>query len=316
MKKNSLFVLIRSAVLISLTMFILCGLIYPLALTGISQVIFPKQANGSIIKADGREVGSELIGQAYTDPRFMRGRPSKVNYNVYTKEEAKSGKYKGVSTGSDNYAASNPDFEARVTGDFVEFIKANMDERNIPHVLLTASDPLLDPYILPQDAKKQIPALMESTGFSQKELEKIIDDNTTDKINGIETAMIFKVYGWNGKLSEKETRDALNELKTSKEKIITVSKVNLAILKKINKININIGDIPADLLTASGSGLDPDISPASAKIQVPRLMKTTGLSEKELNTIITNNTTGKFLGVFGEKTVNVLKVNLALDGLI
>lgn len=69
-------------------------------------------------------------------------------------------------------------------------------------------------------------------------------------------------------------------------------------------------DIPTDLLTASGSGLDPHISPASAKVQIPRIVKASGLSEKELQHIITANTQGKLLGIFGEETVNVLKVNL------
>jgi len=71
-------------------------------------------------------------------------------------------------------------------------------------------------------------------------------------------------------------------------------------------------DIPADLLTASGSGLDPHISPDSAAVQIPALVETTGLSQETLETIVRKNTQGKFLGIFGKKTVNVLMVNLEI----
>lgn len=78
----------------------------------------------------------------------------------------------------------------------------------------------------------------------------------------------------------------------------------------------NTADIPADLVTASGSGVDPDISPAAAEYQVARIAKVRGISEEAVRTVISRYTTGKFLGFWGEKAVNVLKVNLALDGLI
>ena len=71
-------------------------------------------------------------------------------------------------------------------------------------------------------------------------------------------------------------------------------------------------DIPTDLLTASGSGLDPHISPASAEIQIPRIAEASGLTEAEIRDIVTANTQGKMLGVFGEETVNVLKVNIEI----
>ena len=71
-------------------------------------------------------------------------------------------------------------------------------------------------------------------------------------------------------------------------------------------------DIPTDLMTASGSGLDPHISPASAEIQIPRIAKASGLTEKEIKDIVSENTQGKVLGIFGEETVNVLKVNIEI----
>ncbi len=74
--------------------------------------------------------------------------------------------------------------------------------------------------------------------------------------------------------------------------------------------------VPVDLVTCSGSGLDPEISPDAAEYQVPRLAKATGQSDREVRHIIDKCTTGRFLGVFGEPTVNVLKVNLMLDGVL
>lgn len=191
---------VKTALFFSLAMFLICGLIYPLALTGISQLVFPSQANGSLVYVDGKAVGSKLIGQDFTDPKFMKCRPSAVNYNVYTEEAVADGSYGGVSTGSKNYAPTNPELVKRVEQDIETFL---------------ANNP-------------------------------------------------------------------------------TVEK----------------GDIPADLLTASGSGLDPHISPDSAKIQVAALVENTGLTEAELTDIISNNTDGKLLGIFGEETVNVLMVNL------
>ncbi len=199
---KNFFEYIKKPFLVTLLLTLMCGLAYPLLLTGISQIVFPIQSNGSLIKIDGKAVGSELVGQNFTDARFMKCRPSAVNYNTYTQEEKENGSYSGIGSGSNNYAATNPDLLKRVEKDIESFLDAN------PSV------------------KKE--------------------------------------------------------------------------------------DIPTDLLTASGSGLDPHISPKSAKIQVPALVEATGLSEYTINEIIKNNTQGKFLGIFGEETVNVLKVNLQI----
>ncbi|MHC1723485.1 MAG: K(+)-transporting ATPase subunit C [Aminipila sp.] len=193
---------IKKPFLVTLALLLVCGLAYPLLLTGISQVIFPKQADGSLITADSKTVGSMLIGQDFTDTRFMKCRPSAVNYNTYTEEDKKDGKYTGISSGSKNYAPTNPELSKRVKEDIAEFLNAN------PSV------------------KKE--------------------------------------------------------------------------------------DIPTDLLTASGSGLDPHISPESADVQIPALAQSTGLSESHLKEIVKNSSQGKFLGVFGEETVNVLEVNLQI----
>ena len=97
--------ILKSSILLSVVLLVLCGLIYPLAMTGISQVLFSKQANGSMVTLGGKEVGSELIGQSFTDGRFFRGRVSSSNYNTYTEADKKPDSkgniaYAGVTSGS------------------------------------------------------------------------------------------------------------------------------------------------------------------------------------------------------------------------
>lgn len=203
--------IIKKSILISITLMILCGLIYPLLMTGISQIIFNKQANGSMIVVDGKEVGSELIGQNFTDPRFFRGRISSINYNTYTDDDVKpdgNGKavYSGVGSGSENLAPSNKNLKHRVEADIADFLSAH------PGV------------------KKE--------------------------------------------------------------------------------------DIPTDLLTSSGSGLDPDISPEAARIQIPSVSKASGIGEANLKEIVDKYTEGRSFGVFGEKRVNIVKVNTEIASIL
>lgn len=195
---------IQKPLLLSLVMLLLCGLLYPLLLTGVSRVVFPSQAGGSLVMVNGEAVGSSLVGQDFTDARFMKCRPSAVGYNTYTQAQKDDGTYGGVGSGSKNYGPTNPDLAARVQADMDAFLAAN------PTV------------------KKE--------------------------------------------------------------------------------------DIPTDLLTASGSGLDPHVSPASAAIQIPGLAASTGLTEEQLTEIVKAHTNSKFLGIFGEETVNVLAVNLEIAG--
>ena len=190
-----LFKHLKHSVLVSVVFLILCGLGFPMLMTGISQVIFPHQANGSLIEYEGKAIGSEHVGQDFNEPYFMKARPSAVGYN--TDEEVVD-----VASGSNNYGPSNELLKERVQKDMDEFLKQN------------------------PDVKKE--------------------------------------------------------------------------------------DIPTDLLTASGSGLDPHISIESARIQIPALSKASGIKESELETIVQENTEGKWLGIFGEDVVNVLKVNLEI----
>ncbi len=177
---------------------VVCGLGYTLVVTGIAQVAFPYRANGSLIKVDGKVVGSELIGQNFEDGDHMWGRIQNV----------------AIVEGED--------------GELMAY--------GAPSNLSPASE----------------------------EYRQLVD----------------------------------------------------ARVKKIRAANpdADTDAVPVDLVTCSGSGLDPEISPDAAEYQVPRLAKATGKSEDEVRDIIAQCTKGRFLGVFGEPTVNVLKVNLMLDG--
>lgn len=199
--------MLKTALLFCIVMMVICSFLYPLALTGVSQATMKEKANGSLVDAEGnltadREeaVGSELLGQDFSEDYFFKGRVSSVNYNTYTQEQKESGEYGGVSSGSFNYGNSNPELKERIQKDLDAFLESH-------------------PGVKPED-------------------------------------------------------------------------------------------IPADLLTASGSGLDPHISPEAAKVQVEAVAEHSGLSEGEVREIVENNTEHKFLGVFGEERVNVLKCNL------
>ena len=192
----------KTAFCVSIAMYLLCGFAYPMVLTGISQIIFPNQANGSLVEMDGKVVGSTLVGQDFTDERLFHCRPSAYNYNTYTQEDKENGTYTGLSSGSNNYAVSNPKLEERLNQDIEQFLKEN-------------------------------PTI---------------------------------------------TRD----------------------------------EIPSDIITASGSGLDPHISVEAANVQVDRIVKNTQLSEAKVKDLIKKNTVGKLFGIFGEETVNVIELNLSL----
>ncbi|MFL0400140.1 K(+)-transporting ATPase subunit C [Bacillus nitratireducens] len=190
-KKQSIF---SPIIRITFTFLVLCGIVYPLIVTGIAQAVMKDNADGSLIYNDEDEVvGSKLIGQNFTDPRYFHGRVSSIEY-------------KAEASGSNNYAPSNPDLAKRV-------------EKSI------------------EDWKKQNPT-------------------------------------------------------------------------------IPVTEVPIDLVTNSGSGLDPDISPKAASVQVDRISKITNIPKEKLDQLIKDQTEGAALGLFGEDRVNVLKLNLELQKLM
>jgi K+-transporting ATPase ATPase C chain len=191
---------IRPAIVLIVLMTALTGLAYPLFMTGVAQVLFPRQAAGSLIEKDGKVIGSELIGQNFTDAKYFHGRPS---------------------------ATTDTD---------------------------------------PNDATKTVPAPYNAGNSGGS------NAGPTSK------ALIERVQGDADKLKQE-----------------------------------NKTPIPVDLVTTSASGLDPDITPAAAEFQVPRVAKARNLPEQRVRALVAEATQDRFLGILGEKRVNVLKLNLALD---
>lgn len=203
--KNAFGCGLRQALVVTLLLLLLCGLVFPVLLSGISAVIFPSQANGSLVYVDGQAVGTANIGQDFTAPYFMKCRPSAYNYNTYYEDEEGNQYYNdgsefaGLGSGSNNYAPSNPALAERVEADIEAFLAANPDVKreDIPADLMTASGSGLDPHITPASARIQIPALADASGLGEEELEQIVADNTQGKLLGIFGEETVNVLGVN-----------------------------------------------------------------------------------------------------------------------
>lgn len=197
---------IGKAVVFCLVMMVLCSLIYPLALTGVSQLTMEAKADGSKVDEEGnlttdtkKAVGSALIGQDFTEDCYFQGRVSSVNYNTYTEEQKENGEYAGVASGSYNYGNSNPELEKRMQEDLDEFLKDHpgVKPEDVPAELLTASGSGLDPHISPRSAEVQIPTVAENSGLSEEVVEQIVKDNTEHKILGVFGEERVNVLGCN-----------------------------------------------------------------------------------------------------------------------
>ena len=162
---------LTTAVLMTVVTTILLGLVYPLVVTGLAQVIFPDQANGSLIKrADGAVIGSRLIGQAFSSPGYFRSRPSAAGANGYDA---------AASSGS-NLGPTNQKLIARVKAD-VEKLQAENPGKPIPIDLVTTSGSGLDPHISPAAAEFQVPRVARERGMREDELRQIISAHTEDR---------------------------------------------------------------------------------------------------------------------------------------
>ena len=174
---------VKTGLLISIVMIILCGGIYPLIITGIGQTIFPYQANGSIVEVDGKKVGSEHIGQIYNSDKYFQGRLSSVvNYNISENSE-------GIiaSSGSKNLGPTSTEIKNRVTADVEAFIRKNptVKKEEIASELLAQSASGLDPHITPKGAIIQVDRIAKETGITAESLKKLIKESTDGKFIGL-----------------------------------------------------------------------------------------------------------------------------------
>ena len=229
---------------IKIFMTILLGVLYPLLMTGVSQAIFPKQANGSLITAGDKVIGSELIGQSFNKPEYFHPRPS----------SAGSGYDASASSGSN----LGPTSAKLVHG------TTKMDDKKMEVVDFDGINLRIVHYCLDNDIPYE----------SSVPLDRFKDGK--------------------GDLDDVKLIKAFND-----------DKAALTFTPK--------APIPADAVTASASGLDPHISPDSARAQAARVAKTRGIQVDQANQLVALFTEGPDLGLLGEPRVNVLKLNLALD---
>ena len=203
--KNTFFHSLRQSLVMALILLLLCGFVFPVLLTGLSSILFPSQASGSLVYVDGQAVGSTHVGQEFTESYFMKGRPSACHYNTYYQDQQGNRYYSdgtpfaGIGSGSNNYAPSNPALTQRVEADIEAFLEATPEVKreDIPADLVTASGSGLDPHITPASARIQIPALAAASGLSQEELEQIVENNTEGKLLGIFGEETVNVLGVN-----------------------------------------------------------------------------------------------------------------------
>jgi potassium-transporting ATPase KdpC subunit len=176
---------IRPAIVILVALTLITGLAYPLVMTGVAQVIFPRQAQGSLIERDGKVVGSDLIGQAFTSDKYFRGRPSATTVpdpNDSTKTVAAP--YNAANSGGSNLGPSNKALIDRVQSD-IETLKKENPAAAVPADLVTTSASGLDPHISPEAALFQVPRIAKARNLPEDRIRQLVEDNAEGRFLGV-----------------------------------------------------------------------------------------------------------------------------------
>ena len=176
---------IRPALVVLVALTLITGLVYPLAMTGIAVLLFPHQAQGSLVERDGKIVGSELIGQAFTGDKYFHGRPSATNTpdpNDATKTVPAP--YNAANSGGSNLGPSNKALIDRVHGDIDALKKENPSEP-VPADLVTTSASGLDLHISPEAALFQVPRIAKARNLSEDRIRQLVEERTEGRFLGV-----------------------------------------------------------------------------------------------------------------------------------
>jgi potassium-transporting ATPase KdpC subunit len=176
---------VRPAIMFVIALTLITGLVYPRAITGIAQVLFPRQAEGSLVERDGKVVGSELIGQQFTGDGYFHGRPSATTAPDPT-DPAKSvpAPYNAANSGGSNLGPTNKALIDRVRAD-TEKLKQENPQAEVPIDLVTTSASGLDPDISPEAAYFQVPRVAKARNLSEDRLREMVAQHTEGRLLGL-----------------------------------------------------------------------------------------------------------------------------------
>jgi K+-transporting ATPase ATPase C chain len=176
---------IRPAIVVLVALTLVTGLAYPLAITGIAQIVFPRQAQGSMIERDGHVVGSALIGQTFADDKYFHGRPSATTApDPKDSTKTVAAPYNAANSGGSNLGPSNKALIDRVQGDLAK-LKQENPAAPVPLDLVTSSASGLDPDISPEAAQFQVPRIAKARNLPENRIRELVADQTEGRFLGL-----------------------------------------------------------------------------------------------------------------------------------
>ena len=176
---------IRPALVMIVAMTVITGILYPLGMTGLGQVLFPHQANGSLIEKDGKVIGSTLIGQVFTADKYFHGRPSATTApDPQDSTKTVSAPYNAANSGGANLGPTNKALADRVKED-VDKLKAENSSMPVPIDLVTTSGSGLDPHISPEAALFQVPRVAKARNLPEDRVRQLVQDHVEGRTLGI-----------------------------------------------------------------------------------------------------------------------------------